>query len=193
MAPCEHSVQIYENDEVFFNALSSFVAEGIEAGDGVIVIVTRDHLQILERRLQARQIAVPAAKKNGQFIACDAHEVLKEFLVDGWPDKELFEKTVNDLLEKARGRENQRRVRAFGELVALMWSKGYNGATVNLEHLWDSLCQSKGFSLFCAYPKAGFTEQAVESIKTICDVHTRVIGDGGICRNVTEASGEGAL
>lgn len=193
IAPCEHSVQIYEDDEVFFSALSSFVAEGIKTGDGVIVIVTRDHLKILESRLAALAISVADAKKSGQFIPCDADEVLKEFLVEGWPDRELFESTVNNLLEKARGNQKQRRVRAFGELVALMWAKGYNGATVNLEHLWHSLCQSKDFSLFCAYPKAGFTEQAAESIRTICEVHTRVIGDGGICRSITDTPVEGAI
>src|SRR5688500_19228341 len=53
-----------------------------------------------------------------------------------------------------------RSVRAFGEMVAVLWANGHNGATVRLEHLWHAFCQSEAFSLFCAYPKTGFTQDA---------------------------------
>ena len=59
-----------------------------------------------------------------------------------------------------RGRAGGRRVRAFGEMVAVMWARGEQGATVRLEHLWHRLCQSEAFSLFCAYPRIGFTQDA---------------------------------
>jgi hypothetical protein len=75
-----------------------------------------------------------------------------------------------------RARKKDRPVRAFGEMVAVLWSKGYSGATVHLEHLWTQFCQSEAFSLFCAYPKSGFTEDANESIAKICGCHSKVIG-----------------
>ncbi len=58
-------------------------------------------------------------------------------------------------------RRDGRRVRAFGEMVAVLWDQGQNAATVRLEHLWHKLCpEEKDFSLFCTYPKAGFTDFA---------------------------------
>jgi hypothetical protein len=75
----------------------------------------------------------------------------------------------------SRARQNEGRVRAFGEMVAVLWANGHNGATVRLEHLWHAFCQSEAFSLFCAYPKSGFTQDASTSIKEICATHSKVI------------------
>jgi len=34
IAPCEHLVQIYDNDGAFLDSLEGFVAGGLRAGDG---------------------------------------------------------------------------------------------------------------------------------------------------------------
>jgi hypothetical protein len=60
-------------------------------------------------------------------------------------------------------------------MVALLWAQGQSGATVRLEHLWHEFCQSKAFSLFCAYPRSGFTKNADDSIREICAAHSKVI------------------
>jgi len=93
-------------------------------------------------------------------------------MVDGWPDDARFHETVTGLIARAGARG--RPVRAFGEMVAVLWGRGDNAATIRLEHLWHTLCLSRGFSLFCAYPKSGFTENATESIREICATHSRV-------------------
>ena len=93
--------------------------------------------------------------------------------MNGWPDDYLFDQVVTDLLKRA-GRGG-RRVRAFGEMVALLWSLGHNAATIRLEHLWHKLCAEREFSLFCAYPRIGFTQSADESIKEICAAHSKTI------------------
>jgi len=61
-------------------------------------------------------------------------------------------------------------------MVALLWSQGHKGATVQLESLWHEFCNTEAFCLFCAYPKAGFTQDANESIQRICCEHTKAIG-----------------
>src|SRR6185436_4022583 len=107
------------------------------------------------------------AVQADQFISLDAEAVLGEFMRDGWPDEDLFRETVTRLLQRAR--VPGRRVRAFGEMVALLWARGHHDATVRLEHLWHELCRQEAFALFCAYPRAGFTRDATESIREICD------------------------
>jgi hypothetical protein len=173
ISPCEHLVQIYQDEGVFLDSLERFVAGGIAAGDGVVVIATPQHLTSLSERLTARNIDVAAAIHNDQYLALDAEETLSKFMVMGWPDEDFFKAFVTDILKRAKG--NNRRVRAFGEMVALLWARGNTGAPVHLEHLWHRLCQEQSFSLFCAYPKIGFTRDVSASIKEICDAHSRVI------------------
>lgn len=173
ISPCEHLVQIYQDEGVFLDSLEGFIAGGIQAGDGVVVIATPQHLAALNERLAARNIDLATAIKSDQYLALDAEETLSKFMVMGWPDEDFFRTFVTNILQRAKG--DNRRVRAFGEMVALLWARGNTGATVQLEHLWHRLCQELSFSLFCAYPKIGFTRNASASIKEICDTHSRVL------------------
>ncbi|MET0855437.1 MAG: MEDS domain-containing protein [Telluria sp.] len=172
LSACDHCLQIYENDDVFLDALEGFVAAGIRQGDAIILIATPVHLAGLEARLAATGFDVVAAAKRNQYFALDAQTTLERFMVNGWPDEALFTQLVDGLLLQARG--EHKKVRAFGEMVALMWAQGQCGATVQLEHLWARLCEKESFSLFCAYPKTGFTEHAVDALEQVCAAHSRV-------------------
>lgn len=174
ITPCERVAQLYEEDAVFLDALEGYVTGGIGAGDGVIVLATPAHLTALENRLRARGVDIVAAELQDQYIAVEAEEALSKFMVNGWPEDDLFRGYIIGLVTRAR--KHGRGVRAFGELVALLWARGDNGATVRLEYLWHELCHTEAFSLFCAYPRIGFTQDASASIKEICDVHSRVVG-----------------
>jgi hypothetical protein len=80
---------------------------------------------------------------------------------------------VSEILQRAG--QNGRRVRAFGEMVALLWAQGHQEATIYLEALWHQLQKKQAFSLFCAYPKNGFSEKSADGIKKICDAHSKII------------------
>jgi hypothetical protein len=173
LAPCEHLVQLYDGNDVFLDALAGFAAGGLRGEDAVVVIATSEHLNALEERLQKEGLDLISARAEDRYIPLDASETLAEFMVNGWPDDALFAATVGRILKRARGRGRQ--VRAFGEMVAIMWHNGFQGGTVRLEHLWHQLCQQEGFSLFCAYPRSGFTETTQIGVKQICDAHSKVI------------------
>ena len=173
IAPCDHVVQIYENDGVFLDALAGFVGGGINSGDSTIVIATEPHLNALKDRLIGYGVYVDALISEDRYIPLDAEKTLEKFMVNGWPDEDLFNQLVTKLLQKAR--RNNRRVRAFGEMVALLWAQGHNGATVQLEHLWNNFCETEAFCLFCAYPKSGFTQDINDSIMNICGSHSKMI------------------
>lgn len=169
----EHLLQIYDSEQVFLDTLEGFVTGGLRAGDGVIVIATANHLASLEERIFAHGFDTEAARFSGQLTALQAEDVLAQFLVDGWPDEDLFQRIVSGLLARPGG--SGRKVRAFGEMVAVLWARGDQGATVRLEFLWHQLCQQEGFSLFCAYPKTGFTGDSAETISELCALHSKVI------------------
>lgn len=146
ISPCEHLVQIYLDDSAFLDSLEGFVAGGLLAGDAVILIGTSSHLAALEVRLTRRGMDLAAAKAVDQYLAFDAEGTLSKFMRNGWPDDELFRNVVTGLLHRAKF--GGRRVRAFGEMVALLWEQGKNGATVRLEHLWHTSAKRKYFLFF---------------------------------------------
>ena len=181
IAPCDHLIQIYENDKIFLDTLEGFAGAGFLAGDSVVIIATAPHLENLNARLRKQGFNLESLKKKYQYIPLEASETLSKFMVNDWPDEKLLKNLVADILKDAT--KDNRKVRAFGEMVAVLWEKGLNGATVQLEHLWCDLHKGD-FTLYCAYPKSGFTQSAVDSIDTICKAHTKIID--GYPRPATE-------
>ena len=173
IAPCQHIAQFYEHDGVLIDTLSAFVHGGIKAGESVIVIATQPHIEALDLRLNHTGVHVAMSRLTDQYITMVAEEALEKFMVKQWPDDQLFFNLVTELIERARS--SGRPVRAFGEMVALLWERGNTAATIRLECLWNNVCKNNAFSLFCAYPKSGFTEDVAKSMAEICAAHSRII------------------
>jgi hypothetical protein len=180
IAPSDHVVQIYENDQTFLDLLCGYVTGGIRNGDSVVIIATDEHIKCLNEKLKSAGFDPFYLALKDQYIALDAEETLAKFMVNGWADEILFRHVISEVI--ARAKRNNRRVRAFGEMVAILWAKGHAGATVQLEHLWNKFSETETFSLYCAYPKSGFTNNPHESILDICCTHSKVI-DGAINSN----------
>jgi hypothetical protein len=173
IAPTEHIVQIYNNDESFLELLLGFVSGGIQAGECTIVIGTTPHLASLRERLAGQGLNVDAVIEDGYYVPLDADEALSRFMVNDWPDENLFNHLVSELVGRAK--HEGRSVRAFGEMVAILWAKGKVGATIRLEQLWNKFCEKEAFCLFCAYPQNGFTQDAAESLGHICSAHSKMV------------------
>src|SRR4051812_4661132 len=90
VAPTHHLVQIYDSEAPFLAALESFLAEGLRAGDGVVVIATPAHREALETRLLGGGIDVEKERRADRYIDLDAELTLKLFMVDDWPDEGRF-------------------------------------------------------------------------------------------------------
>jgi hypothetical protein len=173
ISPCEHVVQIYGDDRIFLDGLAGFVGHGLRLGEAGVVIATALHLHGLEARLRAGGIDVDRALAENRYIPRLAEDVLAAFMDKDWPDETRFLAVLDELLAKARG-PRERKVRAFGEMVAILWSRGNHAATIHLELLWSKACAAERFALFCAYPRDTFSKNATESIVEICRIHSHV-------------------
>jgi hypothetical protein len=170
----KHFVRFYEDDEALVKEVAQFISSGFIAGHGGIVIATQAHVQALERRLIASGCDMAAARQTGQFMALDAAETLSRFMIDGWPDERRFRDVVGGLIAAAEQRHSW--VRAFGEMVALLWAEGQQDAAVQLERLWTLLCEAHALSLFCAYPIHYVQNEASSKyFMDICTEHSQVL------------------
>lgn len=173
IAPNNHVLQVYVSDHELIENLESYVSSGFMVGESVIVIATPEHLRALNERLRNQRWDLFSLILQDRYIPLSAEDALDRFMINGEPDKNLFYHLLTNLLLRAR--KHGRGVRAFGEMVALLWSEGHARATVHLEQLWTQYCEAEQFSLFCAYPKSGFTEDIHGSLTEIINCHSKTI------------------
>ena len=173
MSPCEHFVHLYRDDASLLDLLEHFLADGLLAGEATVVIATPAHLAALDRRLCERGLDLVAARWQGQYLPMDARATLRQFMLPTGPDAAVFARVLGEVLRRAR--RNGRKVRAFGEMVSLLWADGQTAATIQLERLWNTLCAQEALPLFCAYPEAAFDESSSAALSEICQAHTRLI------------------
>jgi DcmR-like sensory protein len=173
IAPTDHLVQIYENENHFLNTLEGFAGSGILSGDSVVIIAVQSHLDELHARLSAHNFDMKRLIRADLYIPLEANAALSQFMVNDWPDEKLFNDFIFETLRRAKG--DKRTVRAFGEMVAVLWEQHLKGATVKLENLWHNLHKMDNFSLFCAYPKHGFMGNHAHGLAGICSAHSKII------------------
>ena len=171
-----HAVRFYEDDASLCRIVSRFVAEGLALDQPALIISTRPHLDCIVENLTAATIDVDALTRRGDLLLLDARETLATFMVNGQPDPDFFRASAGTALEKvARGRKKT--IRAYGEMVDVLWKDGLSAAAIKLEMLWNRLAHTHDFSLLCGYAMGNFYKDA-----TIDDVrrhHTHVVSDNG--------------
>lgn len=173
IAAGDHVVQLYDTDEILMNTLTDYATDGIEVGDSVIVIASTPHLKVLKSNLTKLGYPLDQLIQNDRFIALDADQTLAKFMVNGKPLEDYFMATIGSITKRAR--KNGQRIRAFGEMVVLLWQRGNSSGTLELEELWNKFCATESICLFCAYPKSDFNNDAGASVMHVCSAHTKQI------------------
>ena len=175
--PGEHVVQLYGEDvQLLVRHVSRYLAEGLRRGDGLILIATGGHSQAILRQLNQSTSATPQALRDGRLVSLDAAETLSRFVYDGWPVKELFEDVIGGVIREVRARSASGKVRAFGEMVGLLWTEGNRTAAIQLEEYWNELMRGNEFSLFCGYPIDLFdSETELEDLHSVLGTHTHLL------------------
>lgn len=157
--------------------LSKFLRDGLTAGQPLIVIATADHRAALTARMIEDGLRPDQFERRGGGLwLLDARETLDTFMVDGQPDAELFRANVGGLIAAARGPRPTALVRAYGEMVDVLWKDGHAEAAIRLEVLWNALAATEHFTLLCTYAIGNFYKQTSGfDIGDVCHVHTHVL------------------
>jgi hypothetical protein len=65
-------------------------------------------------------------------------------------DRRQFESVIGGAIDSLSAAAPAKRLRAYGEMVDLLWQTGDVAAAVRLESLWNDLGKTRRFSLLCA-------------------------------------------
>jgi len=168
-------VQFYHDDAFLRGVVGDFLRAGLAEEQAVIVIATEAHREAFASYLEEHGVDVAAARRSKLLVEFDARETLTSFMVDSSPDESRFRRIIGTLINRARG-TSRGRVRAYGEMVDLLWADRNAAAALRLEELWNALATSHDFALLCAYALGRFSEAShADAFRAVCDQHTQVI------------------
>ena len=182
----EHLVQFYKNENYLTAYIADYFKAGLVAGDSCIMIATPAHREAVAHLLKSRGVDIDSHELDGKFVSLDAAATLVHFMHNNMPDAQSFSEIIGNRVPVLG-----RRVRAFGEMVALLWQDGNSEGAIALEKLWNDLGKIRKFSLLCAYPEhiianglvadSSVPERsitnfyALEPFRKICSEHSEVI------------------
>jgi hypothetical protein len=169
-----HAVQFYGSDASLFVTVAGFLAKGLVAGQPAVVIATPEHRVAIEEHLCDRLIDCELARRNGDLVILDAEETLELFMVGDVPDAGLFEVNVGRLIDQALAGRKGTTVRAYGEMVDVLWKQGRSQSAIELEILWNKLGLKYNFALLCGYSMGSFYKQT-KQVEEVAALHTHVV------------------
>ncbi len=169
----QHLVQFYEDEEYLLRSLSEYVDNGLSSGDACIIVASEPHRVALEQILKLKGHDLLSASGAGLYIPLDAAETLSKFTVQGIPDGDLFQRVIGPIIDLAA--EGNRRVRIYGEMVALLWSEKKFDAAIRLEEFWNKIATTRPFALCCGYPIQEFEQDILQHLGAVCSSHSVVV------------------
>lgn len=186
----DHIVQVYQDEEFLADAVGEYVGVGLRQEEGVVIIATPEHRLAFERQLDRNGVDTVKAIGQGQLKFFDANAVLAKFMREGMPDWNAFHVVVGGVIAELRLQYPT--VRAYGEMVDILWQNHERDAAIRLEEYWNELAKLQTFSLFCAYFMDNLDAGAYGGpLECVCKVHTHLIPARDYARfneAVTEAS-----
>jgi hypothetical protein len=171
-----HDVHFYRTDAELVAATTDFLAEGLRAGQPIIVIATGAHRSAFSEGLRGRGLDPDELFSGRTAVWLDARETLSAFMEGARPNRELFLATVGSVFERVLQKRYYLIVRAYGEMVDLLWKDGNIDGAIELEQLWNELAETYKYSLLCAYALDNFVHPAgLQGFQRVCDQHSHAL------------------
>ena len=171
----DHVVLFYRDEQELAERVSEHLLPAIQEGGVAIVVATPDHRRFFERYLADAGVDVAAASARGAYLALDASETIRGFMVADRPDPAGFWQAISPMLQQAA--KAGRPVRVFGEMVSLLWDASLIDAAIEVEAMWNELGGQYPFALLCAYSARLVSgDRDHDALAEVCRLHTAAVG-----------------
>ena len=170
-----HVVQFYGHEEELADRVAGYLLGALQHDGAAVVIATAAHRRAFEGRLTRAGVDLAAAVQAGTYRTLDAGDTVRALTTGGQLDRGAFDRVIGSLIADAG--QGERPVRAYGEMVTLLWDAGLVNDAVQLEEMWGSLGLTHSFSLFCSYPARSVTGDGhLQAFAEVCRLHGSVVG-----------------
>ena len=170
----DHVVHFYEHESELAETVGRYLIDAAQAGAVAIGIATEAHRHALVAELDAAGVDPAKGFRDGTLILLDAAATMASFMPEGRIDRDEFRQVIGSLVRQAG--ETGRPVRAYGEMVALLWDAGDVLAAIELEKLWNELGRELQFSLLCGYHSESVQgDEHAEPLRQVCHLHSSVL------------------
>ena len=172
-----HLVQLYDAGGLSLaRNVGRYLWEGLKRGDGILVIATRSHWDLFRQQLDLLRAGEAASSPPNDVHFLDARETLSAIIHKGEPDWNRFELVIKDALRRIRPAQNFARIRAYGEMVALLWEARQFAPAIRLEQFWNRLLAQSPISLYCSYAIDVFgREFHPDALEALLRAHTHLV------------------
>lgn len=147
----DHAVQVYDDLAELTASVGHYLGAGFRRGEPAVLIAARAHSDAFAAELEAHGWCVAELEAEGLLTRRDARQTLDAFMVGETPSAERFEQTVGGAIDEVASRFPAKTIRAFGEMVDLLWREGNEAGAIALEELWNKLAETRRFALLCGY------------------------------------------
>ena len=170
-------MKFYDRDAALVEAIAEFVAHGLAVGEPALVVATR----ITAPRSSARWRREASRRRPSAASRCSTpRRRSRGFAPGDQPSRGRFEDVVGGAVARLLAARGATRVRAYGEMVDLLWRRGQRAPALELEALWTELTARSQLVLLCAYAMAGFAADAdLVAFRDVCGAHTHVLPADG--------------
>jgi hypothetical protein len=162
-----HVAHLYQEPAPLAEAVREYIGSGLRAGEAAVIVATPEHRALFVQGLER-------FVESGQLWVYDAEETLARFMAGGMPEWRSFHQAMGGVIAELRLHYGA--VRAYGEMVDVLWQRGEREAAIRLEEYWNELGKLQTFSLFCAY-RMDPLDSAVYGgpLENVCRVHSHLV------------------
>ncbi|HUQ89994.1 MAG TPA: MEDS domain-containing protein [Vicinamibacterales bacterium] len=168
----EHHLQLFDSSKSLAETVSGFLMDGFARGEGLLVVATPEHRELLSRKLEDAGLNTRKAMLANRLVMLDASQTLNKFMRQDAPNPIAFAEVIGTLVARL---SNDRRVCIYGEMVDVLAGQGKYKAAHTLEELWNALGNREWFTLFCGYASGHFGDpKSAKALNDICAAHTHL-------------------
>lgn len=168
-----HIVQLFDSEESRASNVASFLAEGYEAHEPMLLIAQPVNWTAIITHLERHGVSMQRAIADGMFVVKDAQDTLQRVSPFGSPSSGAFQEVLGGTLQALARRGP--RVRIYGEMADMLAQRGDFETLLKLEAIGNQLLATMPVHILCGYSASTFMPvPAHRPLLDICCAHTSV-------------------